>query len=167
MTGTTHLAAGAFAGALAGAALGVPPGAAAAAGAVAALLPDIDCPESTVGRRVPVVPALLSALVGHRTVTHTVWFCLFAAAGTGFLGSWLAGYLGLHLHAKGLLLALPALAGALSHLALDACTHSGVEPFAPLFPWHPRGPVVTGSLIDRLLTLVFAALAAGAAGKIF
>ncbi len=163
MTGSTHMTAGAFAGALAGAALGVPPAAAAAAGAAAALLPDIDCPESTVGRRVPVVPGLLSALAGHRTVTHTVWFCLLAAVGFGFLGNWLAGHFGF---AEGFLLALPALAGALSHLGLDALTRSGVEPLAPL-PRHPRGPVVTGSVVDRLAALLFAALAAGAVGKAF
>lgn len=165
MTGSTHAAAGAFLGALTGAALGSPE-AGAVAGGLAALLPDLDHPGSAIGRRVPVIPALLEAVAGHRTITHTVWFCFAVAAGFGFLGNWLTGF-GLTAHMpKGFLLALPALIGSLSHLALDACTRSGVEPLAPLLPWHPRGPVVTGSwLVELPLTLAFAALAAGAAMK--
>lgn len=163
MTGSTHAAAGAFLGALTGAALGSPE-VGLFAGGLAALLPDLDHPGSAIGRRVPVIPALLEAVAGHRTITHTVWFCFAVAAGFGFLGNWLAGF-GIP-GVKGFLLALPALAGSLSHLALDACTRSGAEPLAPLSAWHPRGPVVTGSwMVELPLTLAFAALAAGAAMK--
>lgn len=163
MTGRTHAACGAFLGALTGAALGFPE-AGAVAGAVAALLPDLDHPGSTIGRRVPVIPVLLEAIAGHRTVTHTVWFCLVLAAGFGFLGNWLAGF-GVP-GVKGFLLSLPALASSLSHLALDACTRSGVEPLAPLNGWHPRGPVITGSFVDYLVAFGFAALAVGALAKL-
>lgn len=156
MTGRTHAAAGAFLGALTGAALGSPE-TGLIAGVLAALLPDLDHPGSAVGRRVPVIPALLEAVADHRTVTHTVWFCLAVAAGFGFSGNWLAGF-GIP-GVKSFLLAVPALTGSLSHLALDACTRSGVEPLAPLSPWHPRGPVVTGSFVDYLIAFGFAAAA--------
>jgi inner membrane protein len=163
MTGRTHAACGAFLGALTGAVFGSPE-AGAVTGAVAALLPDLDHPGSTIGRRVPVIPVLLEAVAGHRTVTHTVWFCLALAAGFGFLGSWLAGF-GVP-GVKGFFLALPALAGSLSHLALDSCTRSGVEPLAPLSPWHPKGPIITGSFPDYLLAFGFALLAVGAVVKL-
>lgn len=134
MTGKTHAAAGAFLGALAGKALGCPL-AGAAAGALAALLPDVDHPGSAVGRRLRPLSLALEAAAGHRTVTHTVWFCLAAALGLGLLSALAGGCL-----PPALSLPLPtpwemgvcALLGGLSHLALDACTRSGVEPFAPL-----------------------------------
>ncbi|MCL6557256.1 MAG: metal-dependent hydrolase [Firmicutes bacterium] len=158
MTGRTHAAAGAFLGALSGAVFSSPE-AGAVTGAVAALLPDIDHPGSTIGRKIPVIPVILEATAGHRTVTHTLWFCFAVAAGFGFLANWLAGF---GLPAGGFLLALPALAGSLSHLALDALTRSGVEPLAPLNGWHPRGRVVTGSFTDSFLVfLVFLGLTGG------
>ncbi|MBC7106893.1 MAG: metal-dependent hydrolase, partial [Firmicutes bacterium] len=65
---------------------------------------------------------------------------------------------------------LPALAGALSHLALDAATKTGVEPFAPLplpgrlaFLAHPHGPLRTGTWWQEIPVMVgFAALALAA-----
>ena len=162
LTGRTHAAAGAFFGALAGHAVGSPE-AGLAVGALAALLPDIDAPGSIVGRRVRLVSVLLEALAGHRTVCHTVWFCLLVAAGFAALGSWATGLL----KGASALWGLPAFAGALSHLLLDAATKSGVEPFAPLplpgklaYLAHPRGPLVTGTWWQEMPVMVgFAALA--------
>ncbi|NPV72300.1 MAG: metal-dependent hydrolase [Pelotomaculum sp.] len=156
MTGRTHAAAGAAAGALAGAAFGSAE-AGFLAGLIAALLPDIDTPGSTIGRRVPIIPNIISMTAGHRTITHTVYFCLLAALGFGFLGSWLVAKTGLAAF-LGFKLALPALAGALSHLALDACTRSGVEPLPPL-GFRVSGPLATGSLLDVFLFFLLAALA--------
>jgi len=164
VTGYTHLSAGALAGAVIGRLAGEPL-LGAAVGAVAALLPDIDHPGSLVGRRVPVLPALLSVITGHRTVTHTVWFCLAVAAGAGVLAVSLAGWAWAWLSA-------PTFCGALSHLLLDGCTRSGVRPFAPL-PMrgklarveHVQGPLVTGDPLTEvpvaLLALAAAAWAAG------
>ena len=165
MTGRTHAAAGAFFGALAGHAAGSPE-AGAAIGALAALLPDVDTPGSIIGRRVRFVSVLLEALAGHRTVCHTVWFCLLVAAGFAALGSWAAGLV----PGASALWGFPALAGGLSHLALDAATVSGVEPFAPLalpgrlaFLAHPHGPLKTGAWwqeIPAMLAFLMLALAA-------
>ncbi len=165
MTGRTHAAAGAFFGALAGHAIGSPE-TGLAVGALAALTPDIDAPGSIIGRRVRLVSVLLEALAGHRTVCHTVWFCLLVAAAFAALGSWAAGFV----PGASALWGLPALAGALSHLALDACTVTGVKPFDPLplpgrlaFLGHPHGPIRTGTWWQEIpAMLAFLALALAA-----
>lgn len=160
MTGRTHAGAGAFAGALAGAAVGSAE-AGLFTGLLAALLPDIDTPGSVIGRRIPAIPAVINTLAGHRTVTHTVYFCLLIALGFGLLGGWLAEKTGLAAF-LGFKLALPALAGALSHLALDGCTRSGVEPLPP-FNFRVSGPLVTGSLPDTFLLFPGFSILAGCA----
>jgi inner membrane protein len=129
-------------------------------------MPDVDTPGSIIGRRVRLVSVLLEALAGHRTICHTVWFCLLVAAGFAALGSWAAGFV----PGASALWGLPALAGALSHLLLDAATKSGVEPFAPLplpgrlaFLAHPHGPLKTGTWWQEIPAMLgFAALALAA-----
>ncbi|MEW6727556.1 MAG: metal-dependent hydrolase [Bacillota bacterium] len=158
MMGVTHAACGAFLGAAAGAAAGEPATGAWVA-ALAALLPDIDHPGSLVGRRIPVLPVLISALAGHRGITHTVWFCAGIAALAGFLAA-PAGM------GTAVLVAACALVGGLSHLALDGLTLSGVAPFAPVaLPGrlarlnHIRGPVRTGTgLIEGPVSLLLIVL---------
>lgn len=164
MTGKTHAAAGAFIGALTGKALGEPL-AGLAVGALAAMLPDVDHPGSWAGRRLRPVSVLLEAVAGHRTVAHTVWFCL----GVSALLALLAGALGAY--APALPLPLPwwpapgvaglyAFAGSLSHLALDCLTKSGVEPLAPLLPFRLRGPLETGDPLTEIPSAALFALAA-------
>ncbi|MDI6907914.1 MAG: metal-dependent hydrolase [Thermoanaerobacterales bacterium] len=158
MMGVTHAAAGAFAGALVGLAAGEPL-LGAGVGAIAGLLPDIDHPGSLLGRRVPILAVVISALAGHRGITHTVWFC----AGIAVLAFVLAAPAGL---ATAALVGAYALAGGLSHLPLDGLTLSGVTPFAPVaLPGrlarfnHIRGPVRTGTgLIEGPASLLFTVL---------
>lgn len=124
MMGYTHLAGGAYCGALAGsltgdAVVGM------TVGAIAGLLPDIDHPGSILGRRVQPVSVAIAIGAGHRGLTHTVWFCM-AAAVAAMAGVSMLGEVGIGVDKVGLFV----LAGALSHLALDALTASGVRPFA-------------------------------------
>jgi inner membrane protein len=152
MRGFTHAAVGAAIGA---AAVPACPAAGAAVGALAALLPDVDHPGSTIGRRLRPLAVLLEEIWGHRSLTHTLWFALPAGLALGLLALWLglpAGCL------------LAGAAGGLSHLALDALTRSGVEPFAP---WGPRlrGPILTGGALDVLVGILLAAVALVAAGR--
>ena len=156
MTGKTHAAAGAFLGALAGKLAGEPY-LGLALGALGGLLPDIDHPGSWAGRRLRPLAVVLETLFGHRTVTHTLWFALALGAAGLFLGA----ALGAVLSTPAWLWALALFLGALSHLVLDACTRSGVEPLAPFLPWHPRGPVATGGLLDYFLAAAFVLVAAG------
>ncbi|MGO0122221.1 metal-dependent hydrolase [Desulfothermobacter acidiphilus] len=156
MTGRTHLAAGAFVGALAGKACGDPVSGA-VVGAVAGLLPDVDHPGSTAGRVLWPVAVLLENTLGHRTITHTVWFC----AAVGLLLSLLAGLLNpflprFHHQVPVALAFLAGLLGSLSHLALDALTRSGIRPFWPLEFGEFRGPFVTGDpLVEWPALVVF------------
>ncbi|MDH7577169.1 MAG: metal-dependent hydrolase [Bacillota bacterium] len=153
MRGYTHAAAGALAGALVGHCTGVPAGGAAALGALAALLPDIDHPGSIIGRRLRPASVLLEVAAGHRTITHTVWFCL----GLGIL----AGFAGRMFHCSfgQIIYSAPtwvwfctAVLGAMSHLLLDGLTRSGVEPFSPVLAISIRGPLRTGSVFELPIT---------------
>ena len=142
MIGSTHTAGGMLAGTAVGLAFGQP-WVGLLAGAVGGLLPDIDTPGSTIGRKVPVLPLLLNALLGHRGGTHTVWFCLALPV----LGAIAAVSVGVG-YTAWLPVALAFLAGELSHLALDALTRSGVQPFWPL-PLRLHGPLTTGDFISE------------------
>lgn len=102
---------------------------------VASLLPDIDHPKSSFGKVVPFLSYPISALFGHRGITHS----LFAVA-AGCALMWLYGYR--------LWFVAPLAIGYLSHLAGDMFTNSGV----PLF-WPKKDKVAipvfsTGGVIE-------------------
>ena len=91
------------------------------AAAFGALLPDIDHPQSAVGRKLSPISIPLSALVGHRGVTHSLFAVGIAAITLYFWG--------------GVSLVAPVIVGYLSHLLADSLTLSGV----PLL-WPNRRP---------------------------
>lgn len=151
MTGRTHLLAGAAAGAalLCSQGLGpVAPVQLAAVGAAAclgALLPDLDHPQSLLSRKAGPVGAVPGLFLRHRGPTHS----LAAALATWAGASWLCAAQGLP-HAA----ALAALAGYLSHLALDALTPGGVPLLWPLWGRRVGLPLVrTGSGLEGLAGL--------------
>jgi inner membrane protein len=158
MMGVTHAAAGALAGATVAHFTGGNLALCMGVGALAGLLPDIDSPGSTIGRRVWPVSAFVKATTRHRGATHTVWFCLAAALGLGALspvaGADVRRYFHFHAWPAASLVGTLVFLGALTHLVLDACTPSGIRPLAPL-SWHPRGPVKTGGLLEFPLMFVF------------
>ena len=84
-----------------------------------ALLPDIDHPQSWVGRRIRVVSRPLAATVGHRGVTHSVLAVIVCC----LLLRWDNVS-----HA----IAAPLIVGYLSHLAADLLTSSGLRLAWPL-----------------------------------
>jgi len=159
MTGTTHIAGGALAGAIAGHLTGDPV-VGTVIGAIAGLFPDVDHPGSLVGRRLRPIAVLLEVMFGHRSVTHTVWFCLGICLLVGILAGIVNGFL-VPFGIQGLSVSLISMsvgAGALSHLALDALTRSGIRPFLPVpLPdplrrlEHIHGPLTTGNLLSEAL----------------
>jgi inner membrane protein len=169
MMGITHAAAGALAGAAVAHLMGGNLALCMGVGALAGLLPDIDSPGSTIGRRVWPVSSIVSATARHRGATHTVWFCLAAALGLGALtpvaGVYAMRYFHLHAWPAAWLVGTLVLLGTLTHLVLDACTPSGIRPLAPL-DWRPRGPVRTGGLLELPLMLIFL-LACFKAARVF
>lgn len=87
---------------------------------LAALLPDIDSPYSTVGRIVPIIPRLLNTCAGHRGPFHSLLFTgLFTAA------------FAVLVHAN-LPLCASFFAGYVSHLIMDALNPQRVPLLWPL-----------------------------------
>lgn len=97
------------------------------AAAVGGLLPDLDHPKSALGRRLRLISLPLSAVVGHRGITHSLLAVsallglLIYATSAPFLGRW-----------DGLI--SPLIIGYLSHILGDSMTPSGV----PLLWPHKR-----------------------------
>lgn len=109
-------------------------------GGIAVLMPDIDTPGSTMGRRLWSVSAMLKGTVKHRTITHNVWFCLLMAV--------MGGLVAYKFHLSVAAIAMAGFLGAVTHIALDGLTVSGVSPFTPV-SWHPRGITRTGSSMEK------------------
>ena len=112
-----------------------------------ALLPDVDTPQSALGRLLPFLSIPLERRWGHRSLSHS----LLAVAGLALLGLPLWGYYRGSVYAALLL-------GYLSHLLADCATKSGVPLFYPhplqcVLPGNPRYRVTTGSLAERGLLL--------------
>lgn len=174
MTGKTHAAAGAFIGAVIGQLTGSPLEGF-FLGMFAGLLPDIDHPRSTLGRKRKSLSFAVNAIAGHRGITHTVWFCLVAAVGIALLTA-LAGPILYAVFPRPdlleimesvlqagvswptpLVLGLIIFLGSLSHLLLDGITISGIELFYPVrlparLAWleYPKGIIKTGNELIEL-----------------
>ncbi len=102
------------------------------------LVPDIDTPESKIGRRIPVIPTLINTLLGHRTITHSMLTMLGIFA---FLKQY------------SLQIGIAWLIGFSCHVILDILTPQGVQFFWPI-PFNVRlGILQTNGIIE--LTYVF------------
>jgi inner membrane protein len=84
-----------------------------------ALLPDIDHPQSWVGRRARLIAHPLAALLGHRGFTHSI----LAVVACSLLLRW---------RGLGRAVVDPLVVGYLSHLAADLVTSSGLRLGWPL-----------------------------------
>lgn len=108
---------------------------------LAALLPDIDSPHSTLGRTVPVIPRLLNTTVGHRGPFHSLLFAgLFTAAFAALV----------HMD---LPLCASFFAGYVSHLVLDAFNFQRVPLLWPLKARIGIGLVNSCSALERYVVL--------------
>lgn len=106
-----------------------------------ALLPDIDSPDSWIGRRVPLISRSLKASVGHRGPLHS----LLGATAVSLALTYLFG------HGFKVSLFVPVLAGYLSHLVMDTLNPPGVPWLWPL-KRRIRVPLVEPmSLLERLV----------------
>lgn len=84
--------------------------------AAAALLPDIDHPNATINRKL-IVTKLVTLVVGHRGITHSVWVLALIA--------WIAVQ-------TGLVTVLALWVGYACHILVDLLTQAGVRLLAPL-----------------------------------
>ena len=151
MMGRTHLAAGLVAGILVAEAVhGLTPVLAVGVSGVAALLPDIDHPNSMISNALPLIGKVISKVLPHRGPTHSI----LAVAALALLAHWIVPRLALSW-------ILVGVCGYASHLVLDAATEHGILPLWPL-RWRLSlfGRLVhTGGIIERWL--VFPVLSAG------
>jgi inner membrane protein len=107
---------------------------------VGSLLPDVDHPQSWVGRRTKPVSTALAATLGHRGITHSA----FA----------LIGLVALLLHTGSRQGAVSALAvGYLSHLAADMLTPRGLRLAWPLRKTWGLPLCRTGSPAETLIVV--------------
>ncbi|MGI9951317.1 metal-dependent hydrolase [Moorellaceae bacterium AZ2] len=138
----THLAAGLCAGLAVAAQSGGDAGLIAAASGVGALLPDIDCPRSYIGRKVPVsYAAYLGA--GHRGFFHSLASAIVITfIALVLLRKWVPAYT---------FLWVPLAAGYLSHLLMDTLNPSGVPWLWPLNKRFTVPLINTGSVWEKLL----------------
>lgn len=105
---------------------------------VGGLLPDVDHPQSKLGRRLPIISHLISLIFKHRGATHSLAFAIL----TGALAVWYSKPLAL-----GLVL------GHLTHLACDSLTDGGIPIF---WPWKKRFGwriIRTGGLAEWLINI--------------
>lgn len=79
MTGKTHIMGGVASCTAAAYFYGYDPVFMTASGVIGALIPDICHTKSKIGRRLPILSAVISSVFGHRTFTHSLLFLLITA----------------------------------------------------------------------------------------
>lgn len=94
---------------------------------IGALLPDVDHPSSTVGKLVPFLSYPISAIFGHRGITHSllmisfmIWYLYEGVQHTTFTTSYIKYF------------TVPLVVGYLSHLIADMMTPAGLPLLYPL-----------------------------------
>lgn len=108
------------------------------------LLPDIDHPQSTLGRRIPFISIPIAKVFGHRGITHSLLAVIGVAALLMFYGVPLIG-----MGAAGIL--APVCIGYLSHLVGDMLTPSGVPLLWPVKKNYSIGLFRTGSPVETVV----------------
>jgi len=113
-------------------------------GGLAAMLPDIDSPESFLGSRIPLAPSVIRMTMGHRGPLHSLAasatvYALVRWFFSGTFSNWLPG---LHLW---------VFCGYTSHLILDMLNPAGVPMQWPV-PGRLALPLFhTGGILERLI----------------
>lgn len=146
MTGKLHMSLGIYAGAIGGLFLipGLPSKVIFMTGSIfGSLVPDIDIPTSTIGKRIPFIPKLINSCFGHRGITHSP-FCvllLFFVFHRMNFRIWIQPFL------TGILI------GYVMYLIQDFFTKGGIPLFFPFIrKKYSVGLFKSGSKFDSLIT---------------
>ena len=128
--------------------------------AIASVLPDVDTEASTIGKILPFISRRIERRYGHRTLTHSILFCVLLSIATLPL-LWLELFH--RLVGSNLLVCL--LCGYISHPLLDTMTIHGTKLLYPfsnakcVFPLEVNSPhryrIQTGSKQDKALGVIF------------
>lgn len=104
-----------------------------------ALMPDVDTPESKLGRQFGILSRLFRFLAGHRGIFHSVFAAvLFAAIVWVLFGPTYGTAL---------------FVGYASHLLIDGLTKNGINYLHPISNLRISGFIVTGGLSENLLLI--------------
>lgn len=117
---------------------------------LAGMLPDIDTPNSLIGRGLFFISVPIRIIFGHRTITHSV----LGAVATGMLFATLLADITKGLPASAVL--WPWMLGYATHLLLDSITTDGVP---LLWPYGQRFGLrldPTGGVLELAYTLALA-----------
>jgi inner membrane protein len=117
------------------------------AAAMGGLMPDIDHPQSALGRRLPLVSIPLSHLVGHRGVTHSLIAVVAMLV--------LLPVAALIMDNRISFLVAPICIGYLSHIAGDALTPSGVPLLWPKRKRYTLNLFKTTSVLESVFVGIF------------
>jgi inner membrane protein len=101
---------------------------------VFSVFPDIDTPDSKVGRKTKPVSSIFNLFFGHRGMIHSLWVPVIIA--------FVFFSLGINFIAYG------ALVGYFSHLLIDGFTLMGVNLLAPFPRLHMKGFIRTGGFLE-------------------
>jgi inner membrane protein len=102
----------------------------------ASLLPDLDHPQSKLGRKL-VVSKIFNIFFGHRGFFHAIWIPLAA---------WLVLSLGF-----GISYGSAVFIGYFAHLFSDGLTKSGINLIHPLKQLRMQGFIDTGGVVEHLI----------------
>jgi inner membrane protein len=109
----------------------------------AGLLPDIDHPQSALGRKLPFISVPLSAIFGHRGFTHSL-LAVAIVAGT------LIYFMGDPVYRQWYWAIAPLCVGYLSHILGDLLTSSGVPLFYPHKRKYTLNAFTTGDIKEKI-----------------
>ncbi|MFJ8531234.1 metal-dependent hydrolase [Bacillus sp. NPDC094106] len=101
---------------------------------IGSLLPDIDHPNSKVGKKLKLLSWGINKVFGHRGLTHTLLFTMLLSILLFFCTTFFNGYLQV-MYSQ---FVIGVTVGYLSHLLLDSMTKSGVPLLYPFTKKHFR-----------------------------
>jgi inner membrane protein len=111
---------------------------------LAGSIPDIDTPNSKIGKKLPIVSHLFKFFFGHRGFVHSIFIPLV------LLGTFL--YFDLPFIAWGIFI------GSISHLIGDMITKEGITPLHPLIKFRIHGFIRTGKITEKILFIIICLL---------
>ena len=110
-----------------------------------ALMPDIDHPNSKLGRKLGIISSMLRFIFGHRKLFHSLLFVILIS----LLGYYFNNEAGIALFI-----------GCTTHLIADSVTKQGLNIFYPISSFHVSGFIETGGFYETLLFLILLILIA-------
>jgi len=111
---------------------------------LAGSIPDVDTPNSKIGKKLPIISHLFKFFFGHRGFVHSLFIPLILL--------FIFLYLGLPFIAWGIFI------GSLSHIIGDMITKEGVAPLYPILTFRIQGLIKTGKFGENMLFFIISIL---------